>query len=185
MFGLPIWGIKAIGGALVAFAVCGTIYFAWRHFVAEPYREQGRAELRPKLAEDEALIKAARDRASQLALDYQTMQDRALKAEKERDALNVKNAAPLAAAVTGIKAGTSSLPSSFGRVFNAASDFARGSDAPKETSGSSPIPGPAETYDGHDIAEYIAQAARAYKSERDGRLSCETQYDDARAAQMK
>ena len=191
MFGLPIGLIVRVVGALVAVVA---IWLAWEHFIANPYREQGRVEVRkqlqPKLDVDEKLIADARTRAANLVLDYQAMQTSLEAERKQRAADNTRNAVTLAAAVAHVPVGISvALPSVLGGVFDAATDFATGSHAGASAGTGVALPASAqattESYDAAAIGGYIADAARAYKSERDGRLSCEDQYDSARAAQMK
>ena len=136
-------------------------------------------------AKYKGLYNAAVARAAQLALDYQAMTDRAVQAEKERDAKRTEDQKPLAAAVAAVAntGGVRLSPAVVG-VFNAASRFANGSDAAPTAKEGAAVPAAAQV-DDPALAQYIADAAEAYRSAVEDGLACRERYDAARAAQLK
>ncbi len=84
MFGLPIGLLIRVGAALALAAALAWGY----HLMAEHFREQGRAELRPEIATLQASIAATQARATSLALLWAAQvdktEDKARKTEVDR-----------------------------------------------------------------------------------------------------
>jgi hypothetical protein len=81
MFGLALPIILRIGGALLFAA---TLAYGWHRFT-EHYREQGRQEIIPKLAQCQDAIAAAQERATQLALLWSAQVDKTEAAAKRQE----------------------------------------------------------------------------------------------------
>ncbi len=60
-----------IAKIILAFVFFILLAFAWHQYVAEPYREQGRAELRPKLLDKDIEINACEESSQLLQLSIE------------------------------------------------------------------------------------------------------------------
>lgn len=72
MFGIPVWLIARAAAALAVALLVAWLY----HMMAEHFREQGRAELRPEVAALRASIEETQRRASALALLWSAQVDK-------------------------------------------------------------------------------------------------------------
>ncbi len=135
----------------------------------------------------QGLVDAGRARAAQLALDYQAANDRAAKAEKERDDATKSRAASLQDRAGRVRSGAGiALPADVAGVLDATANPSVGAgNGSAAAAQGPPLPDTtaAPVYDERELAKWIADTRAAYDSANDDSLTCRERYDGARAAQ--
>jgi hypothetical protein len=181
---IPWWLKLIIVGALAVGA-----YFAWEHYVANPYRAQGRAEVQAKWdADRDARIKRTTEIVLELSGKLMEAKDAQAAHERQLDAVFAvveADVGRIRSTGAGIR-----LPADVIRVLDESSDAANSGRPATDGTGKAradPLPAATEAaaYDERELGEFLKQSALAYADAYGLWHSCRVREDSLRDALAK
>ena len=169
LLGFPYNILAMVAAALALVAGC---YFGWEHYVANPYREDGRQEVREEWHKAVVAQQAREEKAAKEADDFQRRAD--AKRELEFKTLLAQRTAERDAALGRERVGSATLDE-LRRTTHAANGESSGKpaeDAPTAT----------RTTDGRSLNNWYVQVAKQYRECRET-VAGWIKWDDERIAQ--
>lgn len=102
MFGLSLVRLFIYGALILA--VIATAWWAWDHYIKDPYIEEGRAEIRPQLAASQQAEREREAETKQCAAATKVQSDAIMAVKKQAEAAQLVSAALIAKAQADAKA---------------------------------------------------------------------------------